>query len=207
MDSLKTKTPRTFVPDEIIIELHRSGWSISDIVAHHKTSVRRVRKVLQEQGIDTSKQRSASKDLKECFLQLVSCGVTVREIAAATDSSAHLIRQVLRDNQVNVTALRGGDASAPRFSLQTKEWRVFLELYLSGNYGFLKCAEMRGFSISDCVEAVLRLSQDDVSLHQNRIRAHIIAQKETGLSVSSVAKRFGVSASLVKEVFNSANVL
>ena len=188
--------------DDKIIELYNNGWSINDIVARYRASAKRVRGVLQEKGKETSGYRSISDCLRERLLALVTTKLSVRELEERVDQSSHLIRQVLRDKGVTATEWRTQNKTD--FSIHAippATWKSFVEMYISGNGGFMFCADACGFSPRNCAEAALRLSNEDVKKHRERLREKIINKRSTGLSAISVGKQLGVSPALVKKIF------
>ncbi len=184
--------------------MYAAGWSINDIVAHHKTSVFRVRTILKNAGVDTSVYRRASEPLRACVLQMVAAGASVKKVSNTIDISSHLIRQVMRDEKTNVAGLRNknADVNFP-LTIDMTKWPQFLELYRSGTHGFLLCADMCEFSDTDRVEAVFRLKEEDVQAHHRALTSRIYKQRNSGLSAATVGKKFGVSAALVKGIFAS----
>lgn len=197
---------RKNITDKEIFDLYNNGWSINDIVMNHKTSIRRVRSCLQNKGIDTSKYRSASIQVKEIVLRLVELGVSYKKISDTVDISIHLIRQILRDNKTTSFDLRVmGAFSGISAEISDSDWLNFYELYESGTIGFMKCAQKCGFSVSCCIEAAMKLSERDVYQHREKLYAYIVLQKDTGLSATSVSKQLGISTAIVKNIFNQEN--
>ena len=196
---------RIVISDDLILNLYDSGWSINDIIKYYKTSVRRVRKVLQDKGINTAGYRAVCPNFKECILVLVASGLSIRYISDVVDMSPHLIRQVMRDNKVNTIMLREGfSRNKNGFLISDLSWEAFVKSYLSGKIGFIKCAEKLGFSIEECAEAALRLSEGQVKTHKEKIKLEIAEQCHTGLSAITIAKKVGVSVSIVKKLSASS---
>lgn len=190
--------------DSQVFTLYNAGWSIKDISVQYKISVGRVRRLLQDKKINTSGYRAASAFMKEIILALLAQGCTLKRLGDTADVSVHLVRQVLRDNKINCNDLRKSSLSDYRHkqSVELSSWNHFLELYRSGHAGFEKCAEICGFSVCECVEAVFRLNHEDVELHRKNLEEYIISHYKTGLSVISVAKKVGVSTAIVKKIFS-----
>lgn len=199
MYCLSTKVERKSISDETIIRLYNNGWAINDIVAQHKASVRYVRCVLQAQGVDTASYRAAPDFLKKCIISMISTGLPVRKVAETIDVSPHLVRQVLRNNQTNASVLRSTQKfSSVQRAILDSDWSHFLKLYQSGTLGFMKCAERCNFTALNCLEAVLRLDENTVAIHREKLFRHIAANRSSGLSAASVGKQIGVSHSIVK---------
>lgn len=205
MYCLKKKTNRELISDEKVINLYDTGWSINDIVANHKVSVRRVRSILQEKGRSTASFRAAPDTIKECVMVLVASNISIRRISDTVDISPHLVRQVLRDNKVNASGLRKNSSLAVEMvNISNGVWNVFFEAYLSGELGFVKCAEKAGLNADGCAEAVLRLSDDEVETHKAKLHSYIADKRDTGLSASTIGKQLGVSAAIVKKIFTKS---
>lgn len=196
------KTHRNNISDAQILALYNEGWSINDIVVHHKTSIKRVRAVLQNNGVNTAGYRAISSYLKECVLAMVATGISVRQLESIIDYSSHLIRQVLRNENKTATYLRdNNNAIVAKHVIPAPIWLQFVELYISGKVGFMKCAEQCQFSLQNCVEAVLRLSENEINQHKVNLYSEIALYKATGLSAAAVSKKLGVSPSIVKKIF------
>lgn len=196
---------RKNISDDKIYELYMSGWSINDIVRQHRTSVRRVREILQSKGVETSKYRNAPDIVKECVLLLIGQGFSLRRTADTLDISTHLVRQILRDNQTNAENLRlawKGNQQDQSFSRE--ELWAFSELYISGQLGFIKCAEAMGLKPRACVLAANGLNIEDISKHKTGLRVNILSKQKEGLSAITIGKQLGVSAAIVKEILKNA---
>lgn len=188
--------------DDQIVDLYNNGWSINDIIAHYRASVKRVRAVLQDRGLETSSYRAISEHLKDRLLAVVVTGLSLREIEETIDFSSHLIRQVLRDKQVTATEWRlQSELDLAVHKISKNDWNRFVALYTSGERGFIQCADQCGFSPRDCAEAVLRLSDKEVKEHREKLYKNVFEQRLYGLSAISVSKQLGVSPSLVKKIF------
>lgn len=197
--NMKVKKP---ISNELILKLYSAGWSINDIVAHYTTSVSHVRSVLQKNGIATRNYRSVSDFSKECIMAVIPVATSIRQLADILDVSDHLIRHIMRCNQVNVSSLRGkAQIELNEEKIPQSKWNSFRTSYILGERGFFKCAEEFNFSVSDCVEVVLRLSSDDVKKHKENLTSYILSHYSSGLSPSSVAKQIGVSTAIVKRIF------
>lgn len=200
--SLKMKVCKKDIIDDKIVALYNDGWSINDIVAHYRATAKRVRGVLQDKGMETSGYRSISDHLRERILALVTTGIAVRELGERVDLSSHLVRQVLRDRNVTATEWRmQNNVDFSVLLIPEKPWRDFVAQYVLGNQGFMLCADACGFSPRDCAEAVLRLSNEEVVLHRERLYKNVLSKRSTGLSAISVGKQFGISPALVKRIF------
>lgn len=200
------KSSKPKISDEKIIKLYSAGWSINDIVAHYATTVIYVRALLQEMGAATSKYRATTDYYKNCILAVMSIGVSVRALADIIDVSSHLIRQVLRSANLRAEDLRqNASFDVSEQTIPEVVWSRFNELYVSGQYGFIKCAETCGFSATECAQAVVKLTEQDVKQHQKNLTSHIASKQATGLSPTSIGKQFGVSTSLVKQIFKNVS--
>lgn len=208
-DGLREKRPgyvcanKPEISDEKIIELYENGWSINDIVARYKIQLIYVRKLLQDKGIATHKYRSAPEFWKLCVFNLLAGGFPTPYVSKVTDISPHLIREFLSVEHLKVEHLRA-DHDACQLNLNSSDrlldFENFLQAYRSGGCGFMNCISSARIPPEYCCWVVSRLKASDIEMHTTNLRMKIDELRKLHVSSASIAKKLGVSVSIVRNI-------
>lgn len=187
----------TSVTDVEIIRLYENGLSQQEIHRLHGCNIKRIRAVLQNAGYNTAIYRRTPMEFEDVIHVLLRAGVSYRAIAEVSDISYHVIREIAdrRENKmIKKVPIRKRDAKSEREA-------IFLHHYLSGQSFCLLSASM-GLTKNEIIKCYALIDDDSIRAHREALRTRIYAEDACQNTISSLARKYGVSASTIKAHLN-----
>lgn len=192
--------PKTYaLSDREIIQLYENGMSQSDINRKYNISLKHTRAVLKKAGFNTSGYRRIPAEHEEVIGALLLAGIPYRSVGEVTDMSFHVIRDIAE-------RLPDRPDRRPYRKLNYRKMardEAFLSRYLDGECFCSLCVSM-DLSDREIVRCYSMLN-DPVSLsrHSDALRRRLNAEDKAHNTETSLARKYGISASVVKAHLNS----
>lgn len=193
------------IKEDKIVELYQNGYSAKDICKECHVSTLYVRNVLRCAGFNTRTYRKISENNKDKILLLIKNGYSYNQIGNLLGCSFHLVREVVEGADMVGFAPK----NHPPIELAVTEEQTSLdalkrlkELYLSGDYGLSRCADLAFASDADFLWFVYHLTPEEVELHENQLVTHIRNLHVCGRPPMAIAKSLDVSPSVVKKILS-----
>lgn len=183
--------------DSEIIQLYENGLSQQDILRLYGIPVIKTRAVLQDAGFHTAIYRRIPLEYEEIIYVLLHAGISYRRIAEVTDISVHLIRSIAERRPNPIVEKR-----RIRFlPTPTQREATFLQYYLSGHCFCVLgiYLELREQEILNCYAL---LDAKTVQVHHSALRCRLEEEDMQQNTVSSLARKYGISISTVKAHLN-----
>lgn len=183
--------------DSEIIQLYDNGLSQQDILRLYGVPVIKTRAVLQDAGFHTANYRKVPLEFEEIIYVLLHAGISYRRIAEVTDISQHVIRSIAeRRPNPTVEKRRNWIPLTP-----TQREATFLQYYLSGQCFCVLGVylELREQEILNCYAL---LDATTLQAHRRALHCRLEEEDMQQNTVSSLARKYGISASTIKAHLN-----
>lgn len=192
-----------FISQKEIINMYERGFSCKDICLAMNMPAIKVRAVLRDAGFNTGSYRKVSEYNKEKVILLIKAGYSYKKIENLLHLSTHLIREIVEQAELV------GFASNyhPPIELNVKEKNVRLSqlselksLYIAGNYGLAKCADMLKVTDDEFLWFVFHLTDRDMKKHCNRLKSNVFKMFDCQIPITAIAKSMDISPSIIKKI-------
>ena len=186
------------ISGERIVRLYKNGLSQNDISRIHNISVKHIRAILKKAGFDTASYRRIPAEYEKVIDILLLGGVTFRSAGEVTDISFHVIRDIaerLPEDSVREAYHK------PKFEITERE-ETFLCRFNQGEC-FCKLSVCMGLSKKEILRCYSMIDNSVLTKHRKALRRHLKAEDLTSNTVTSLARKYGISASVVKAHLNS----
>ena len=191
------------ITDQGIVALYLKGYSQRDITEEYKVAAARTRSVLKEAGFNTRSFRSMSEVSKQIIRVLAVEGVYYNDIEAVTDLSVHAIREYVSSSKIGPRSAVPPHKVYP--TLESFEARdLFLDRFLVGE-SFSTLAEDLHFTDRDILNAYFTITEETCAAHAKALKERILRDFAAGFSCSGIARKNGVSRSIVKKYLKPGN--
>lgn len=180
-----------------IIRLYEKGLSQQDIHRLHSCSITKIRTVLQDAGYNTAVYRKIPLEYEEVIHVLLRARISYHAIAEATDISYHAIREIA-ERRSNKTVEKTCIKKPKR---KTEREAMFLHYYLSGQ-SFCALCVFLGLSKNEICRCYTLLDEAAIQTHRRALRSCLYAEDLSQNSISSLARKYGVSTSTIKAHLN-----
>lgn len=190
--------PRKTIRDDEIVYLYRNGMSQADICRKYNVGPKHTRTVLNRAGFNTSRYRRVPPEHEAVIGKLLLAGITYRDAADATDISFHVIRDIA-ERLPNKSRRR--TYRKPRFKPSKRE-ETFFSRYLAGECFCRICVSMH-MTGKEIVRCYAMLDDSALSLHGEALQRRLRSEDMEQNTVTSLARKYGISTSVVKAHLNS----
>lgn len=191
------RAEKPVLPDNEIIRLYKNGLSQQDISRLHGVDIEKIRAVLRRAGFHTAIYRKMPKEYEEVIYILLRAGISYHRIAAVTDISHHVIRSIA-ERRPDKTVKKIGKR---KVSALTQNETKFLQHYLSGQC-FCVLSVYLGLSKKEILNCYALLDENTIQVHQRALRWCLEKEDMQQNTVSSLAKKYGISISTIKAHLN-----
>ena len=194
----QSEKKREVITQEEIIRLYKNGMSQNDISRMYGVRLQTTRAVLKEAGFDTFAYRKVPAGHEAVIQILVRAGITYRAISKATDISFHTIRDIAERRPA-----RGMRAAyqQPKVVISSEE-EIFLSRFLSGE-SFCMICDSLGLNARGILRCFALLDDTVLTQHSEALSLRLKAEDMSENTITSVARKYGISASVVKAHLNS----
>lgn len=194
---MTAKSQNASLTNAEIIHLYENGLSQQDIRRLYDCSIKRIRNVLQTAGYNTAIYRKIPLEYEEVIQVLLRMGISYRAIAEVTDISYHVVREIAerRPNKtVKKTCIKKREA-------KTEREAMFLHYYLSGQSFCVLCVSL-GLCKNEIHKCYALLDEAVIQTHRRSLRSCLLAEDLSQNTISSLARKYGISTSTVKAHLN-----
>jgi len=182
----------------VIISMYKRGMSQKEISEKYGVCQKRTHRVLQKAGFDTSAYRRIPNVCIEIIYVLLRAGVGYRAAGEATDISFHAIRDIAERHP---RGLVRSEYKEPRLIITDRE-TAFMNRYLAGECFCMICSSMN-MSRKEILRCYAMITDAILAEHRKALRARLNAEDMNYNTVASLARKYGISASIVKAHLNS----
>ncbi len=181
-----------------IIRLYENGLSQNDILRLYSVPLKTTRAILKAAGFDTASYRRIPTKHEEIIDILLRAGITLRRISEVTDISFFVISDISKRqiNKIRQMRLLNDEPAT------TRRERKFLSQYLSG-FSFCSIANSMSLNKKELLRCFAMLDEAAQQQHGEALRVRLNGEDMTQNTVTSLARKYGISRSVVQAHLNS----
>lgn len=207
MSQTRAESDKPLITDDEIIRLYKEGLSQNDIIRLYQIPVWHSRRVLQAAGFDTKTYRNIHPIVKETVFELAVRGANYFDIERICDISYDVIRESIADQKCQGMSRRNRKA----FSQMGEELKSgisfdrseFAAQYNSGA-SFCKITIDMELSLEQRIAIFVEFQNNefheaDPAQHRKGLYEKIRKDAESGLSITTIARRHIISKSVVRK--------
>ncbi len=184
--------------DKEIIQLYENGMSQNDIHRKYNINLKHIRAVLKDAGFNTAGYRRIPAEQEKVIRTLLLAGISYRAIGEATDMSYHVIRDIAERLPFGT----GRQSYHKRNHRMRDRDSEFLSRFLDGE-SFCNISISMHLDNKEILRCYSYLDHVALSRHSDALRQRLTAEDTNHNTETSLARKHGISASVVKAHLNS----
>ena len=187
------------IPVQEIIDLYRSGMSQKDISTHLSVGLKKIRAILRKEGFNTTAYLRIPPEHEEVIHTLLRSGISYRAVSELTDISFHVVRELAQRHPDPCRRRAYRKLLSASSNVRDQE---FLTRFLAGESFCVISVDLK-LSEEEILRCCCLIDIADLARHSESLRARLKGEALNQCHERSLARKYGISTSVVKAYLNS----